>query len=390
MFPTLGHLYNYLTGAHAQIGFPTFGLMVALAFLSAATVLWLELKRKEKVGLFHTWKEKITVGEKASTGELAGNGIFGFLIGYKLGYAIQHGSQFLKHPTDFIISLDGSFLWGGLVALAYAGWAYYKKNKEALPKPETREIDVHPYQLVANITIVAAISGIIGAKIFHNLEYWEDFLADPIGALTSFAGLTYFGGLIFGAGAVVLYVRSKKMNVWSVADCVAPGLMLAYSVGRIGCQLAGDGDWGINNTNPKPEFLSWLPDWMWAFDFPHNVAGEGVPIPGCVGEYCNVLPVAVYPTPIYETIMGLLIFAFLWFIRKRIDKPGMMISAYLLLAGIERFLIEQIRVNAEYNILGGVTQAEIIATALIILGAVGLFYFGRKKWPASYTGPYKS
>lgn len=384
MFPTLGHLIGYLRGEYVELGFPTFGLLVALSFVAAAIVLGLELRRKESVGLFHSWKEKVIIGEKAGLGEIISNAIFGFLLGYKGFYAFQNGAAFRHNPADIIISTEGSILGGLLVAIAYAGWFWYSKNKEALPQPLEKELEVHPYQLVSNITIVAAISGIIGAKIFHNLEYWDEFMNDPIEALTSFSGLTFFGGLIFGAGAVVWYVRKKGMNAWSVADSVAPGLMLAYATGRMGCQLSGDGDWGINNTNPKPDFLSWLPDWMWAFDYPHNVSGEGVLIPDCVGQYCTVLPVPVYPTPIYETIMGLLIFAFLWSIRKRIDKPGMMISAYLLLAGVERFLIEQIRVNAEYNILGGITQAEIIASGMIVLGGIGLIYFGKKAWPASY------
>ena len=379
MFPTLGHLLSYFTGNHITLGFPTFGLLVALSFIAAAGVLMLELKRKEKAGLFKSWKEKFTVGEKPTILETLGNAVFGFLLGYKIVYAFQNGSAFTENPANIIISTDGNIIGGIVAALVYAGFSYYQKNKAALAQPLVKEEEVHPYQLVSTITNIAAISGIIGAKIFHNLENWSDFVADPIGALTSFSGLTFFGGLIFGAGAVVWYVRKKGMNPLSVADSVAPGLILAYALGRMGCQLSGDGDWGIANTNPKPGWLNWLPDWMWSFNYPHNVSGEGVHIPGCVGEYCSVLPVPVYPTPIYETIMGLLIFVFLWSIRKKIDKPGMMISAYLLLAGIERFFIEQIRVNTEYNILGGITQAEIIATILIILGATGLVYFWKRK-----------
>lgn len=379
MFPTLGHLLSYLTGKNIVLGLPTFGLLVALAFVSAAIVLALELKRKEKVGLFHAWTEKIMVGEKPSITEILSNAIFGFLLGYKIVYAIKNGAAFQQNPADVIISTQGDFLWGIIIAIAYAGLNYYQKNKKSLPKPELQDITVHPYQLVPNITIAAAISGIIGAKLFHNLENWGEFVSDPIGSLTSFAGLTFYGGLIFGAGAVVWYVLRKKMNPWSVADCVAPGLMIAYAVGRMGCQLSGDGDWGVSNTAPMPEWLSWLPDWMWSFTYPHNVAGEGVHIPGCTGAYCNELPVPAWPTPIYETIMCLILFAFMWAIRKKIDKPGMMISLYLILAGIERLLIEQIRVNTGYDEGLGITQAELISVILIILGGTGLWYFGKKK-----------
>ena len=383
MLPTLGHLLSSLTGNEIMLGFPTFGLLVALSFIAAAMVLGKELKRKESVGLFRPFYEKMTVGEQPNVMDFLGNGLFGFFLGFKIVHAFMHRAEFLHNPADIIISVQGNWPAGILFGVAFGAWSYYQKKKRALPVPEIKNVEVHPYELVPTITIVAAISGIIGAKIFHNLEYWEDFMADPIGGLTSFSGLTFYGGLIFGAVAVVWYVRKKGMNPFSVADCVAPGLILAYALGRMGCQLSGDGDWGIANTAPKPGFLAWLPDWMWAFNYPHNVAGEGVPIPGCVGEYCNVLPVPVWPTPIYETIMGLLIFAFLWSIRKKVDKPGLMFSIYLIFNGIERFLIEQIRVNSEYNILGGITQAEIISFCLIILGVVGTWYFSRKKTAAT-------
>ncbi len=168
------------------------------------------------------------------------------------------------------------------------------------------------------------------------------------------------------------------MNPIYVADAIAPSLMLAYGVGRIGCQVAGDGDWGIDNTAPNR--FSWLPDWFWAYSYPHNVLNEGIPIPGCVGQYCNMLPQPVFPTPLYEVIASLLIFAFLWSIRKRISTPGVMAAIYLILNGIERFLVEKIRINTRYNIFGfQPTQAELIAGAMIIFGIILLIYFKRKK-----------
>lgn len=379
MFPTLGHLINYLFGTDITLGFPTFGLMVALAFIAAAIVMASEMKRKEKVGLFNTFPEKIIVGEKPGIADFLSNGIFGFLLGFKLVYAIQNSDAFLKEPSAVLVSTEGNWIAGIIGLLAFGGWSYYQKKKAALPNPETQTKQIHPYEIVPTITMIAAVSGIIGAKIFHNLENWDDFMADPIGSLTSFSGLTFYGGLIFGAGAVIWFVRRRGINFISIADSVAPGLMLAYAIGRIGCQLAGDGDWGIENTNPKPAFLSWLPDWAWAFDFPHNVNNEGVRIAGCVGEYCSVLPVPVYPTAIYETVMGLIIFGILWALRKKLDKPALMFSVYLIFNGVERFAIEQIRVNTEYNILGGITQAEIISSVLIVLGIAGTVYFSKKK-----------
>jgi prolipoprotein diacylglyceryltransferase len=139
--------------------------------------------------------------------------------------------------------------------------------------------------------------------------------------------------------------------------------------------MSGDGDWGIVNSNPKPNWMSFLPDWMWAFKFPHNVNNDGIPIPGCVGRWCHELPEAVYPTSFYETIMAIILFGVLWAIRKRITTPGLLFSIYLILNGAERFLIESIRVNTQYHILGlGITQAQIISSSLIILGIVGIWF----------------
>jgi phosphatidylglycerol:prolipoprotein diacylglycerol transferase len=194
---------------------------------------------------------------------------------------------------------------------------------------------------------------------------------DPVGMLIGFSGLTFYGGLICG-GAAVLYIANKHgIKPRTMLDIGGPGMMLAYGVGRIGCQMAGDGDWGIPNTAPKPGWLSWAPDWMWSFKFPHNVSMEdqGNKIADCVGKYCNELRLPVYPTPFYESVVCILLFFVLWSIRDRIKKPGVMFGIYMILAGVERFLVELIRVNTKYNVAGiPFTQAELISLILVIGG----------------------
>jgi prolipoprotein diacylglyceryltransferase len=228
---------------------------------------------------------------------------------------------------------------------------------------------------MGTIIMIAAVAGIIGAKLFHNLENWDSFVKDPIDALMSFSGLTFYGGLILGLASVYYYARKNKIPFIHLIDAAAPGMMLAYGIGRVGCQLSGDGDWGIVNTLAKPSTLSFLPDWMWAFKYPHNVIGEGVQIAGCVGRHCAELPMAVFPTPFYEAIMAFTIFIFLWSIRKRINITGMMFSIYLFLNGMERFLIEKIRVNTLYHVFGkSFTQAELISSILMILGLIGIYW----------------
>jgi len=226
--------------------------------------------------------------------------------------------------------------------------------------------------------MIAAVSGIIGAKVFHNLENMGAFIADPIGQLMAFSGLTFYGGLIAGAASVIWYTRKYKINILHLIDSAAPALMLAYGIGRIGCQLSGDGDWGVDNLTPKPEWMSFLPDWMWSFNFPHNVINAGVPIKDCVGNFCMELVNPVWPTAFYEVVMSLIIFGILWSVRKQIKVPGILFFIYLIFNGVERFFIEKIRINTEYNILGGITQAEIISLCLVIIGFLGCILLYKK------------
>ncbi|MBL0910756.1 MAG: prolipoprotein diacylglyceryl transferase [Bacteroidia bacterium] len=416
MFPTLGYLLNYLFGTNLDLGLPTFGFVVALSFLAAAWVLKKELERRFQSGIFKPVMTRETKGKPASTTEIIYNLLFGFVLGFKLGLLLTDASMFSSHPQEAILSLKGNFVTGLIGAALLAGYVYWDKKRKSVPNPVTEERALTSGELVTNITMIAAISGILGAKIFHHFEYWDAFMQDPAGQFFSFAGLTFYGGLICGFVAVVWYVRSKGLNFMHIADCVAPGLILAYGLGRLGCQLAGDGDWGVVNSAyryvpatgtyvqvppdsiqndikahaayytvafgsvdqvpytyfEKPAALSFLPDWMFASVYPHNVNNDGIPIENCQGEYCNRLPIPVIPTPIYEIFMGLLIFAGLWFFRKKLDRPGLMFSVYLIFNGMERFFIEQFRVNSEYNILGGVTQAEIISTVLILVGIAGI------------------
>ena len=374
MYPTISHLIYDLFGVNIPLPIQTFGFWVAISFLAAAWVVTMELKRKESEGFLSAVKVKEIIGKKLSAQEIISSVLVGFGIGFKAIEALFNYSDLVANPQDFIISTRGNLL-GGLLISGIALYLKWKENqKTILAIPKEIEKTVHPFELVGNITMIAAISGIIGAKIFHNLENLDSFLADPIGQLMSFSGLTFYGGLIAGAISVIWYAKKYQINIKHLIDSAAPALMLAYGVGRIGCQMSGDGDWGIDNLAPKPEWMSFLPDWMWSYNFPHNVINAGIPIDGCTGNFCMQLANPVWPTAFYEVLMSITIFGILWAMRKHIKVPGALFFIYLAFNGIERFFIEKVRINTEYNILGGITQAEIISFCLVLIGIIGTTY----------------
>ncbi|MBK9048127.1 MAG: prolipoprotein diacylglyceryl transferase [Bacteroidetes bacterium] len=379
MYPTIYDLIFDLTGLNIPLPIQSFGFLLAISFSCAAYTLSLELTINENLGIFKPLTTKVLVGQKVTTVELVTSGVIGFLIGYKLLYAALNYSDFVSDTQGILLSAQGS-VWGGILGAAFGAWLKYSDNKkQQLEKPEWKELTIRPYEMVGNITMVAAFSGLIGAKIFHNLENLDDFATDPWGSLISFSGLTMYGGLIVGGAGVIWYVMKQGMNPFHFSDAAAPGLMLSYGTGRLGCQISGDGDWGIVNNNPKPSWMEFLPDWFWSYNYPHNVLSEGIPIPGCTGPHCMMLPEPVYPTPLYEAIVCIGLFFVLWSLRTRINIAGMLFSIYLILNGIERFFIEKIRVNTKYHISGHeITQAEIISVVLVILGTAGCYFFYKK------------
>ena len=274
--------------------------------------------------------------------------------------------------------------FGFFLALAFLTAAYLLflelKRKKYLFVPHLRKdekgnmVETYPHERVGDMTIIAAISGMLGAKIFAILESAKDikdFLADPIHVFFSPGGLAIYGGLIFGFIAVYWFITKKlKMNPLYTMDAIAPSMIIGYGVGRIGCQMSGDGDWGIIASG-KPSWW-FLPDSLWAFDYPRNVVHEGMPIEGLKAEYYQHLPFGVYPTPVYEMLMAFIIGGFLWSLRKRINTPGLLFMIYLILNGVERFFIEKIRVNSRFHVAGiSFTQAEFIAVVIFIIGIIG-------------------
>lgn len=421
MYPNLYYIFKDWFGVDWPIFkvFNSFGFFVALAFIVGAYILTIELKRKQGLGFFTHTEKKILIGQPASSLDLFVNFLLGFIIGYKLiGIMLIDGA--LDNSQAFLLSSKGHLPLGLLIGAIALGYKIYESNKLKLPKPEERTIRIWPHDRVGDIIVYAALFGFLGAKIFHNLENWGDFIKDPIDALISFSGLTFYGGLICAAIAIGIYAKKNNIPFMHLADATAPALMIAYAIGRIGCQVAGDGDWGILNsafiangeghivTATAQQFndalqanhgyfykefgslqnvhhltvqpISWLPNWMFGYNYPHNVVNDGIRLANCNGEYCSALPLPVFPTPFYETIVSTIFFVVLMSVRNKLKATGAMFGFYLMLNGFERFWIEKIRVNTVYNIAGfHPTQAEIISTLLFIGGLIILVFSSKSK-----------
>jgi phosphatidylglycerol:prolipoprotein diacylglycerol transferase len=185
---------------------------------------------------------------------------------------------------------------------------------------------------------------------FGDPEEWSNFLRSPWDFIFSGAGFTWYGGMLGGALAVTWVVRRKGIPWLRAADISAPALAIAYGIGRIGCHVAGDGDWGT------------VTDVPWAVAYTNAIIGwvhpyTGMPYPAGV---------KVHPTSIYEFIQSILIFAVLWPLRKKSYPDGTIFWLYLILSGVARFVVEFWRVNPAVGL--GMTEAQWFSGILLALG----------------------
>jgi len=254
------------------------------------------------------------------------------------------------YPVLFQNELFTIYSLGVLWALAAvcAAWIIRLELKRYRLDPE----------LASSMVFAAAAGGLVGARLLLILEEWTDFLRSPWAFIFSGAGFSWYGGLIGGAIAVTWWVRRHRIPWRKGADVSAPALALGYGVGRIGCFLAGDATWGK------------VTDVPWAMAFPNAVAGWVDPLTG--------LPyppgVRVHPTPLYELVLSLFVFGFLWILRKRRYAHGTIFWLYLILAGSMRFLVEFWRVNPIIAL--GMTEYQWISFMLVLFGGYLLYRKG--------------
>ena len=212
-----------------------------------------------------------------------------------------------------------------------------------------------PRDWAYEITFAALLGGVIGARAYYVIEKFGTAKNDLIGSIFSGSGLVWYGGAIGGAIGVIGWMRWRGVLELRMLDMCATALALGYAIGRIGCQVSGDGDYGIRSSLP------------WAMGYPHGT----VPTPPGV---------KVQPTPIYETVTMCLLAWGLWQLRDRV-RPGVVFALYLLLSGLERLLVEFIRRNAE--VFAGLTAPQLESIALMVIGTVWLWLMTRRRGVAA-------
>jgi phosphatidylglycerol---prolipoprotein diacylglyceryl transferase len=222
--------------------------------------------------------------------------------------------------------------FGLMFALAFlAGGALIAKRLNEWGKPPD-----WAYELV----FAALIGGLIGARVYYLIQNYDLVKDDLFGNIFSGAGLVWYGGALGGALGGFAWARYRDFLNLRLLDLAAAPLALGYAIGRIGCQLSGDGDYG----------KAW--DGPWAMSYPD----------GTVPTTENV-----HPTPVYETLTMLLVAWVLWRLRERF-RVGILFALYLVLSGLERFLVEFVRRNDE--VFAGLTTPQLESLALIAIGAV--------------------
>lgn len=274
------------------------------------------------------------------------------------------------YPELFKIGPFTVYSYGLMLGIAFIVASYILTK-------ETERRKLNP-NIATEVTLIAIIFGIVGAKLFHLFENWDAFMHSPLKMAFSPGGLTFHGGLLTVIFAVWIYSKRKKIPFLTIADLAAPSLALAYGIGRIGCHLAGDGDYGI------PTDLPWGTNYENG-TVPPSSAFRGSEI--AQGFPGGVVPdnTPLHPAPIYEFLTMVVIFFVLWKLRKKDWPDGKLFTVYLVLGGIERLLIEFIRLNP--RILFGLSEAQLISIVLIIAGIIGYFYFTNKKGFQKYNPP---
>jgi phosphatidylglycerol:prolipoprotein diacylglycerol transferase len=261
------------------------------------------------------------------------------------------------HLGPLTIPTFGLMVATGLLFAAYILQADFDRRRASFLKKgylkQEKEARHHDEGFL--IIGIAGLSGLVGARLYHVLESPRELIADP-SMLVSRFGFAWFGGFLGGFIALLFLAKHFRIPVLEFMDLCSPAAAVGYAIGRIGCLLSGDGDYG------RP--TSW--QWPWGMAFPQGV----VPTTQTCVERGWPADCRVYPTPIYEFVIWMAIAAILWQLGKKAlngsGYPGSVFCAYLILTGIARFLIEFIRINPRSFF--GLSNAQTASLVTILAG----------------------
>jgi phosphatidylglycerol:prolipoprotein diacylglycerol transferase len=248
--------------------------------------------------------------------------------------------------------------------------------------------------VASTITFLAVIFGIGGAKMLYLIEEWESFVRDPFGMAFSAGGLTWYGGFLLALLAVSLFIRSKRIPFLKVWDGLGIALILAYGVGRIGCHLAGDGDYGAPTHLPwgtiyaqgvaKPsralqEYFQHHPEQRaeWKYDSLRVLFAGKDRMGNPYTRFDEITP--LHPTPLYEFVLGCAGFGLLFWLRSRLKVDGTLFMCYVMLSSIFRFFVEFLRLNP--HLFGGLSEAQLFSIVLFVAALGGFFYLRGRTSP---------
>jgi len=211
----------------------------------------------------------------------------------------------------------------------------------------------------STLVVWSAISGVVGSRIYDIIDNWPHYAANPLDMIFSSAGFVWYGGLMGGAIASYFVARYYRIPWLVLTDMAVPGLAIGHAIGRIGCLLSGDGDWGTVSNLP------------WAMAYPNAIVGWNGQTVLKLDSHNHLVSafypgVRVHPAPVYETILYTGVFLVLWSLRKKPHVDGQIVYLYLILAGACRFLVEFVRVNP--RVLWGLSEAQLIALVMIAIG----------------------
>ena len=225
-----------------------------------------------------------------------------------------------------------------------------------------------------NMILLLVVVGLAGSKLYHLLERPSEFFADPLRLFFSSYGFAWFGGFLAGLAVLLWLAHHYRMRTLAFLDACSPAAALGYAIGRIGCFISGDGDYGIATKLPWGMAFNPLEAGCRVRRFLCAIHGSLEPSYGAnVGGTPLDAIVRVHPTPIYEFVVGALIAWFLWRrgaqrLRER-ATPGAILADYLVLTGVARFLVEFIRINPR-SAFGVLTNAQVVSLLSIIAGVV--------------------